>query len=80
MAQLEQLPVPAGIPVTRRIEPGEPDAIIARVAAECRADLVVLGTHGRTGLLNRILIGSVAEKVVRTAPCPVLTVPVPRGK
>jgi len=38
------------------------------------ADLLVMGTHGRSGF-NRLLLGSVAEKVLRTAPCPVLTVP-----
>jgi nucleotide-binding universal stress UspA family protein len=42
-------------------------------AKEEGADLIVMGTHGRTGLAH-LLIGSVAEKVVRTAPCPVLTV------
>jgi universal stress protein A len=43
-----------------------------------RADLVVMGTHGRTGL-PRLMIGSVAERVVRLAKCPVLTVPVPEA-
>ena len=46
---------------------------IAHYAAEHKVDLVVIGTHGRSGL-SRLLIGSVAEKVVRLAPCPVLTV------
>jgi nucleotide-binding universal stress UspA family protein len=46
---------------------------IVRVAAEERADLIVMGTQGRTGL-DRLLLGSVAERVVRQAPCPVLTV------
>lgn len=48
-----------------------PDAIIA-CAGDEHVDLVVLSTHGRTGLA-RVLIGSVAEQVVRRAPCPVLT-------
>jgi nucleotide-binding universal stress UspA family protein len=43
-------------------------------AAETKADLIVLGTHGRTGF-ERFMLGSVTEKVVRKAPCPVLTVP-----
>jgi nucleotide-binding universal stress UspA family protein len=46
---------------------------IARITTDEGADLVVVGTHGRTGI-NRLLIGSVAERVVRIAPCPVLTV------
>ena len=46
---------------------------ILEVAARDRYDLVVMGTHGRTGL-SQLLMGSVAEKVVRQAPCPVLTV------
>jgi len=46
---------------------------IVRVAQERDADLIVMGTHGRTGL-QHVLLGSVAEKVVRLAPCPVLTV------
>ena len=49
---------------------------IARAARAKHAKLVVMGTHGRTGL-TRLLMGSVAERVVGTAPCPVLTV---RGK
>jgi len=46
---------------------------IARFAREESCDLIVLGTHGRTGL-KHALIGSVAERVVRSASCPVLTV------
>ena len=50
---------------------------IVNCAREMDADLIVMGTHGHTGL-KHILIGSVAEKVVRKAPCPVLTVKHPR--
>jgi nucleotide-binding universal stress UspA family protein len=46
---------------------------IAQLAADLEADLVVVGTHGRRGL-SRVLLGSVAESVVRLAPCPVLVV------
>ena len=46
---------------------------IVRVAAEEHADMIVMGTQGRTGL-ERLLLGSVAERVIRRAPCPVLTV------
>lgn len=52
---------------------GHPADSIARVARERSADLIVMSTHGRTGL-KHVLLGSVAEKVVRLAPCPVLTV------
>jgi nucleotide-binding universal stress UspA family protein len=55
---------------------GDPAAEIARVAAEERCGLIVMGTHGRTGL-RRLLMGSVAEKVVREASCPVVTVKTP---
>jgi nucleotide-binding universal stress UspA family protein len=46
---------------------------IAEYAAERNVDLIVMGTHGRTGFAH-LLLGSVAEQLVRTAPCPVLTV------
>ena len=52
---------------------GNPYLDIARTARRQRADLIVMGTHGRTGL-TRALLGSVADRVLRTAPCPVLTV------
>jgi len=56
---------------------GKPFVEIVRVAKEQDADLIVMGTHGRTGLVH-MLIGSTAEKVVRMAPCPVLTVKHPQ--
>lgn len=52
---------------------GHPADTIVRVARERRVDCIVMSTHGRTGLPH-VLLGSVAEKVVRLAPCPVLTV------
>ena len=52
---------------------GDPVRQIADYAMQTHADLVVLGTHGR-GPVAHMLLGSVAERVVRTAPCPVLTV------
>src|SRR5262245_12824613 len=60
----------------RCLAEGEPAAEILRVAKDIGASLIVMGTHGRTGL-SRLLMGSVAERVVRTAPCPVLTVKTP---
>lgn len=55
------------------IASGEPAEAIVRSAVELEADLIVMATHGRTGL-QHVLLGSVAEKVVRHASCPVLTV------
>jgi nucleotide-binding universal stress UspA family protein len=52
---------------------GIPHDRIVRAARSARADLIVLGTHGRTGL-GRLFLGSVAARVVTLAPCPVLTV------
>lgn len=52
---------------------GQPFSEIVRCARADDVDLIVMGTHGRTGLAH-VLIGSVAERVVRKAPCPVLTV------
>ncbi|MEL7498434.1 MAG: universal stress protein [Planctomycetota bacterium] len=50
---------------------GDPGSQVAQLAGERDAGLVVISSHGRTGL-NRLLLGSVAERVVRLAPCPVL--------
>ncbi|MBI2964499.1 MAG: universal stress protein [Deltaproteobacteria bacterium] len=52
---------------------GQPSRVIAETARRLRADWIVLATHGRGGM-SHLLLGSVAERVVRTAPCPVLTV------
>lgn len=61
-----------------RLVTGDPSAAIIRLADEEKVDLIVLGTHGRTGLLH-MLIGSTAESIVRHAKCPVLTYRQPRG-
>jgi len=65
---------PAG--VEYRVQDGDPTVEILGVAREAQCDLIVMGTHGRTGL-GRLLMGSVAEQVVRRASCPVLTVKTP---
>ena len=57
---------------TEEIVPGEPGPKILSSASEGGYDLIVMGTHGRKGL-KHLLLGSVAEWVVRNAPCPVLT-------
>ena len=59
--------------VRYHVRSGDPLEKILEVAEDCMSDLIVLATHGRTGV-KRLLIGNVAEKVVRHAPCPVLTV------
>jgi nucleotide-binding universal stress UspA family protein len=59
--------------VTGHIRVGAPAKAIVQLASDVSADLVVVGTHGRTGF-DRLMFGSVAEKVMRGAPCPVLTV------
>jgi nucleotide-binding universal stress UspA family protein len=55
----------------------EPAKAITETAAREKFDLIVMGTHGRSGLAH-LALGSVAERVVRHAPCPVLTVPRPK--
>ena len=64
------------ITVEHRLETGDPVAEILRVAIETKCDLIVMGTHGRTGLAH-LLMGSVAERVVRNALCPVLILKTP---
>jgi nucleotide-binding universal stress UspA family protein len=63
----------AGIRTATRMVNGEPSRNIVRASRTLRPDLLVLGTHGRTGF-SRFLLGSVAERVAATARCPVLTV------
>lgn len=58
------------------VKEGEPFLEIIRTAKEESADLIVMGTHGRTGL-DHIFFGSTAERVVRKSPCPVLTIRLP---
>ena len=63
----------AGVTARFRVSVGVPFEEIVKAAKDEQADMIVMGTHGRGGL-NRLLLGSVAERVIRTAPCPVLTV------
>lgn len=70
---LEQVqPTDPGVTVEHRLLTGNPADAIVRLADEEHVDLIVMATHGRTGLA-RLLMGSVAEAVVRRANCPVLT-------
>ncbi|MFO0915473.1 MAG: universal stress protein [Pirellulales bacterium] len=70
---LEAMRVPdPNIPVERRVIDGEPGRAILELANTLGVDLIVMGTHGRSGI-RRLLMGSVAEEVLRGAKCPVLT-------
>ncbi|MBI4636654.1 MAG: universal stress protein [Candidatus Rokubacteria bacterium] len=62
-----------GLPVRTQLRAGVPYREIVAIAADERADLIVIGTHGRGGV-DRALLGSVADPVIRLAPCPVLSV------
>ncbi|MFW5876014.1 MAG: universal stress protein [Myxococcota bacterium] len=68
-----------GVTIERHLTEGVPHQEIERVAKDIGADMVVMGTHGRTGL-GHLLLGSVAERVVRTVPAPVLTVRHPESE
>lgn len=63
----------AGVRATARLLEGDPAEQIVRAAHAAHADVIVVGTHGRKGV-PRFFIGSVAERVVRSASCPVMTV------
>ncbi|HSA92006.1 MAG TPA: universal stress protein [Terriglobales bacterium] len=73
MAALAQSPLLGGIPYATVLGEGEVSAVLWKVMQERDIDLIVLGTHGRKGF-ERLILGSVAEYVFRTSPCPVLTI------
>jgi nucleotide-binding universal stress UspA family protein len=73
LAQLVEMMVPTDVPSRTLIRTGKPFVEILNAAREERADLIVIPTHGHTGV-EHILFGSTAEKVVRKAPCPVFVV------
>lgn len=73
--RVEELAAEAGVPVEGALLEGTPSREIVRYAEKRDCDLVVIGTHGRGGI-DRLLLGSVAERVVRTSPIPVLTIQV----
>jgi len=64
-------PTDSSVPVEYRLVTGDPADAVVRLAEDDDVDLIVLGSHGRTGL-TRLLMGSVAEAIVRKAHCPVL--------
>ncbi|MFO0821958.1 MAG: universal stress protein [Gemmataceae bacterium] len=76
-AELEAVqPADILIPVSHRLLQGSAADEIVRLAQASKIDLIVMGTHGRSGF-GRLLMGSVAEAVMRKAPCPVLTLKSP---
>jgi universal stress protein A len=72
-ARAGQIQKEHGIKVRWTLPVGIPFQEIVKSAEAEHADMIVMGTHGRSGL-NRLLLGSVAERVIRLAPCPVVTV------
>jgi universal stress protein A len=73
LAELEKKFLPKKLRGKMIVRGGQPYFEIAEVAREIKADLIVLTTHGYTGI-KRVLLGGTAERIVRHAPCPVLTV------
>ena len=73
LAELASSEVGTAVPVQTAVRQGQPVQEIVQFAREQGTDLIILSTHGRTGL-KHVLMGSVAENVVRYAPCPVLVV------
>lgn len=74
-AKLEQLSFRVshdGVRVTPLVESGDPAATIVRIATEILSDLIIVGTHARTGV-SEMVLGSVAHRVITCAPCPVIT-------
>ena len=66
------VPDDANVKFEHRLISGSPAGALVRLAKDDDIDMIVMGTHGRSGLA-RVLMGSIAEEVVRRAPCPVLT-------
>ena len=71
--KLAQKEIPSDLKVKTIVKTGKPFIEIIETAAEENIDLIIIATHGHTGV-EHILFGSTAEKVVRKAPCPVLTI------
>jgi nucleotide-binding universal stress UspA family protein len=74
VALARNLPASPGVTIDRQVVEGHAATEILEEAKRLPSDLIILGTHGRTGF-ERLLLGSVTERVLRKAPCPVLSVP-----
>ncbi|MBI3929461.1 MAG: universal stress protein [Armatimonadetes bacterium] len=79
LASVAQTVREAGLVVTWQVQEGHPAEVVLETARSEGADLIVMASHGRTGL-SRFLLGSVAEKVLRRASCQVLLVPARVGE
>jgi nucleotide-binding universal stress UspA family protein len=78
--ELERVAPPEpGLDVRYLLREGDPAAVIEQVVRQQGCDLVVLGTHGRTGL-DHLLMGSIAERIIRRCPCPALVVKYPAAR
>jgi nucleotide-binding universal stress UspA family protein len=71
--RIEDLAVKAGVPCQKIVAEGNPSEELLKIADESKVDLLIMGSVGRSGL-NRFLLGSVAEKVVRNSMVPVLLI------
>lgn len=71
--------IPDSVPVRSLVLSGNPSKEITRTAEDEKVNLIVIATHGLTGW-RRFVFGSVAEKVVRLSPCPVMTIPAPEER
>ncbi len=78
-AKLNRVMPAEGVKFRHSFVVGTPAEALVDYAKDNQIDLVVMGTHGRTGI-SRLLMGSVAEGVVRNAPCPVLTIKQPANE
>jgi nucleotide-binding universal stress UspA family protein len=74
-AEIEDMAKEAGVVYSKRVAGGDPADELLKISQELGADLLVMGSIGRSGL-SKILLGSVAEKVVRHSKVPVLLVPI----
>lgn len=79
MTMLERIRPKVDVPVEHRLLFGDPAGEIVQLADEEAVDMIVMSTHGRTGFM-RLLMGSVAEAVIRRAKCPVLTMKAPENE
>lgn len=80
LRELDQFLALDNVPgVQVKVEPGVPGDVIPAVARADGIDLIVMGTHGRSGL-SRLIVGSVAESVMRKANCPVMTLRIPSSR